>query len=310
MLGYAVRRVLWILPVLAVFVTLVFFLVRLAPGGPFDTERGMSPEVRANLEAAYGLDRSLAEQYAAYVTGLLHGDFGPSFRFKDHSVTDLIAAGLPNSLQLGGLAVLVAVLAGIPLGVFAATRRNSALDHLATGAAVLGLAIPVFVMGPLLVLVFAVRLGWLPAGGWHAGNAAERVLPVVTLALPMLAYVTRLTRASVLEVLASTFVRAARARGLGAAEVLMAHVLPAALVPVAGYLGPAAATALAGSLVVENVFGIPGMGRHLVQGALNRDYLLVMGLVIVYALIMLLANLAVDLAYAWLDPRVRAGVHR
>lgn len=310
MLGYAVRRALWMLPTLAIIVTAAFFLVRLAPGGPFDAERALPPGVRASLEAAYGLDRPLHEQYVAYVDGLLHGDLGPSVRFRDETVSGLIRAGLPVSLTLGGLALFAAMLAGVPLGALAALRHNSAADHALTGIAALGIAVPVFVIAPCAVLVFAVGLHWLPAGGWEPGRPGDMVLPVTTLALPMLAYVARLTRGSVLEAVASPWALAARARGLRARDLVLLHLLPAALVPVVGYLGPAAASALTGSLVVETVFSIPGIGRHTVQAALNRDYLLVLGVVIVYATILLVANLLVDLAYAWLDPRIRTAVRR
>ena len=310
MLAYVLKRLLGAVPTLAVIVVLAFLLMRLAPGGPFDEEQAIPPEIRANLERAYGLDQPAHVQLGRYVAGLSRGDFGPSYKFKDFTVTELIAAGLPVSLQLGVLAMLAAVLAGIPLGTFAALRHNRGADHLVMALAVIGIAVPVFVIAPLAALVFGVHLARLPVAGWEPGNWRDMVMPVAALALPVTAYVARLTRGSLLEVLASPFVRAARARGLGTARVVWRHALPAGLVPVVSYLGPAAAAVLTGSLVVEVIFGLPGLGRHLVQGALNRDYTLVMGMVIVYATAMILMNLLVDLAYAWLDPRMRPGAGR
>ena len=310
MLAYVLKRLLGALPTLAVIVVVAFLLVRLAPGGPFDEEQAIPPEIRANLERAYGLDQPLHVQLGRYVAGLARGDFGPSFKFKDFSVTELIAAGLPVSLQLGALAMLAAIGIGLPLGVLAALRHNRALDHLVMAWAVVGIAVPVFVVAPLAALVFGVHLGWLPVAGWTPGEWRDMVLPVAALALPVTAYVARLTRGSLLEVLATPFVRAARARGIGPARVVWRHALPASLIPVVSYLGPAAAAVLTGSLVVEVLFGLPGLGRYLVQGALNRDYTLVLGMVVVYATVMILMNLLVDVAYAWLDPRVRPGRSR
>lgn len=307
MILYALKRLLGAIPTLALIIVLSFLLTRLAPGGPFDDEQAVPPEIRANLERAYGLDQPLAVQLGRYVSGLLRGDFGPSFKFKDFSVTELIAAGLPVSLQLGGLSLLVAILAGIPLGTLAAMRHNRAADHVIMAVAVVGIAVPVFVVAPLAALVFGVHLGWLPVAGWSPGEWRDMLLPTLTLALPVVAYVARLTRGSMLETLRSPFVRAARARGVPGSRVVWRHALPAALAPVVSYLGPAAAAVLTGSLVVETIFGLPGMGRHLVQGALNRDYTLVMGMVIVYGSFMIALNLLVDIAYAWLDPRIRPG---
>jgi len=306
-LAYVIKRLLGAIPTLAIIIVLSFLLTRLAPGGPFDEEQALPPEIKANLERAYGLDQPVPVQLARYVSGLLRGDFGPSFKFKDFSVTELIATGLPVSLKLGLAAMLLAVLVGVPLGTLAAVRHNRAADHFVTGFAVLGIAVPVFVIAPLAALIFGIYLGWLPVAGWAPGTVRDMVLPVVTLALPVIAYIARLTRGSVLETLRASFVRAARARGVPERRLLLHHVLPAALVPVVSYLGPATAAVLTGSLVVETIFGLPGLGRYLVQGALNRDYTLVMGMVIVFAAIMIALNLVVDLAYAWLDPRMRPG---
>jgi oligopeptide transport system permease protein len=303
--NFILRRLIGAIPTLALVVALSFLLTRLAPGGPFDREQPLPPDIQANLEAAYGLDQPVHVQFGRYVKGILHGDFGPSFRFQDFSVTELIASGLPVSLALGAAAVLLALGLGIPAGMLAARSRGGPGDRLVMALTVAGISLPVFVVAPVLMLVFGVWLRWLPVAGWIPGRPADLVLPVVSLALPVLAFVARLTRASLLEVLRAPWIRAARARGLPESAILLRHALPAAMLPVVSYVGPAAAAVLAGSLVVETLFGLPGMGRHLVQGALNRDYTLVMGMVIVYAFLMILLNLAADLAYAWLDPRVR-----
>jgi oligopeptide transport system permease protein len=305
MLYYAARRLGGVLPTLFVIITLSFFIIRLAPGGPFDEEQTLPPEIKANLEAAYGLDQPLLVQYGRYLKGLVRGDFGPSFKFKDFSVTELIAQGLPVSLSLGLSAVLLAMLVGIPLGTLAALRQNSPTDHGIMGLAVLGIALPSFVTGPLFALLFGLYLRWLPVAGWEDGAPRYLVLPVIVLALPVIAYIARLTRGSLLEVLRTNFVRTARAKGLPEHRVILRHALRPALLPVVSYLGPATAVVITGSLVVETVFGLPGTGRYLVQGAINRDYTLVMGMIIVYGSLTLLCNLIADLLYGWLDPRVR-----
>jgi len=304
--AFVVRRLLGAIPTLALIVALAFLLTRLAPGGPFDEEQSLPPEIRANLETAYGLDQPVHVQFGRYVAGLARGDFGPSFKFRDFTVSELIASGLPVSLTLGVAALGLALALGIPAGVWAALSRGRAADRLVMTFAVAGISVPVFVIAPLLALLFGVWLRWLPVAGWMPGRPSDLVLPVVTLALPVIAYLARLTRGSLLEILRAPWIRAARARGLPECAVIVRHALPASLLPVVSYLGPAAAAVLAGSLVVETLFGLPGMGRHLVQGALNRDYTLVMGMVIVYAALMIVLNLAADLVYAWLDPRIRA----
>jgi oligopeptide transport system permease protein len=304
MLAYAARRLAAVLPTLLVIVTLAFIVVRLAPGGPFDAEQSLPPEIKANLERAYGLDQPLIQQYLHYLGAVLHGDFGPSLKYRDLSVRALIGAGLPVSLTLGLAALLVALAAGVPLGTWAALRRGTAIDHGIMSVAVLGAALPSFVTGPLLVLAFGLGLHWLPVAGWQPREPRYLILPVVTLALPLIAYIARLIRSSLLEVLQSDYIRAARARGLGTRRIIWRHALPPALLPVVSYLGPATAFVVTGSLVVETVFGLPGSGRYLVEGAINRDYTLVMGMVIVYGVVTLLCNLAADLIYGWLDPRV------
>jgi len=309
MLKLLIRRLLGAIPTLFVIVTLSFFLMRLAPGGPFDQEQRLPPEIEANLQAAYGLDQPILVQYGRYLAGLVRGDFGPSFKYRDFTVTELIADGLPISLALGISAILLALLVGIPLGSVAALRKNAWPDRASMLIAVIGLSIPGFVIAPLLAWLFGLYLQWLPVAGWEEGKLSDAVLPVLALSLPVIAVVARLMRASLLEVLNQDFVRSARARGLSQWRTLIHHAMKPALLPVVSYLGPATAAVLTGSLVVETIFGIPGMGRYLVQGALNRDYTLVLGMVIVFAALTLLLNLIVDLLYGWLDPRVRGVSH-
>ncbi len=305
MLSYALRRIAGLIPTLLVIITVSFCVVRLTPGGPFDQEQALPPAVRANLERLYGLDQPLTVQYVHYLRGLLRGDFGPSLRQRDFTVSELIAQGLPLSATLGLAAILLAVLTGIPAGIAAALWRNRGADYCITTLAALSLALPSFVTGPLFALVFGLYLRWLPVAGWQHGAPRYLVLPVLTLALPVAAYVARLTRASLLEVLGAHYVRSARARGLGTPRVLWRHALRPALMPVVSYLGPAVAFVMTGSLVIETVFGLPGTGRYLVEGAIDRDYPLVMGMIVVYGALTLFLNLIADLIYGWLDPGVR-----
>jgi oligopeptide transport system permease protein len=307
MLRYFARRLGAAIPTLFVIVTLSFFLTRLAPGGPFDQERTLPPEIMANLENAYGFDQPLWVQYGRYLRGLMHGDFGPSFRYRDFTVTELIRQGLPVTLEIGSLALLLALGLGIPIGVFAALHRNTAADYAAITLAVAGIAIPPFVVLPLLGLSFGIYLRWLPVAGWEPNSPAHLVLPVIALALPPLAYIARLTRSGMLEVLTSNYLRTAIAKGLPRRTILLRHALRPALVPVAGYLAPAVASIMTGSLVVESIAGLPGIGRYLVQGALNRDYTLVLGMVILYSTVLIVMGLVVDVLYGLLDPRVRFG---
>jgi oligopeptide transport system permease protein len=305
MLRYAVTRLLGIVPTLILVITVAFFVVRLAPGGPFDQEMTLPPEIRANLEAAYGLDQPMWVQYGRYLNGLLHGDFGPSFKYRDFTVTELIRRGLPVSLTIGFLALVLAIVAGVAAGCVAALRRNRWIDPLVMGVAVIGMILPVLVIAPVLQLLFGIELGWLPVAGWRNGAIDDLILPVVTLALPLMAYIARLTRGSMLEVLASNYIRTAQAKGLPWRRIVLRHALPPALLPVVSYLGPASAMVLTGSLVVERLFGLPGSGRYLIEGALNRDYTLVLGMTVVVATLTLTLNFVADIVYAWLDPRVR-----
>ena len=305
MARYILRRLAGAVATVFAIITISFFLIRVAPGGPFDRERPLDPTVRANLEAVYHLDQPRLRQYVYYLSGLMHGDMGPSFIYRDFSVAELFRAGLPVSVQIGGYALLLALALGGALGTIAALRQNRAVDYGVMTAAALGITIPNFVTAPLLTLFFALYLKVLPAGGWGGGDLANKILPIVTLALPYVAAIARLTRGSMIEALRSDHIRTARAYGLTPYMVIVVHALRAAILPVVSYLGPAAAGILTGSVVIETIFGIPGIGRYFVQGALNRDYTLVMGTVVIIACFVILFNLAVDLAYALLDPRVR-----
>ncbi len=304
MLKYSLRRLASAVPTLFLLITVVFFMIRIAPGGPFDSERALPPEIEANLAAKYHLDEPLVMQYGRYMWQIARLDFGPSFHYRDWSVNDLILQGAPVSFTLGALALLIALGVGVPVGAWAALRQNRPADYTTMGFAMIGISIPNFVMAPLLILLFAITLGWLPAGGWEY-TPSRMLLPVLTLALPMIAYVARITRGSMIEVLHSSFIRTARAKGMPEKEVLMNHALKPALLPVISYLGPAAAAIMTGSVVVERIFTLPGLGSYFVQGALNRDYTLVMGVVILYGILIILLNFLVDLLYAWLDPRIR-----
>ena len=289
---------------LAALVTLTFFVMRLAPGGPFSRNRKISPEVQANIEAAFHLDEPIWQQFGRFVWGVLRMDLGPSTRHRDYSVNDLIASGLPYSLTIGFWAVVIAALVGVGLGLAGALRRNSATDYLAGTVGVVGIAIPIFVIGPLLQAVFSLRLSWLPVGGITEGWRSL-VLPVIVLALPNIAYISRLTRTSMIETLRENYVRTARAKGVGWRRVLWRHTLTGALLPVIAYLGPATAAIITGSILIETIFAVPGIGRHFVDAALNRDYPLVMGITLLYGGILILFNIATDVVRAILDPRIR-----
>jgi len=305
LLRYALLRLLGAIPTLLLVIVLAFLMVHAAPGGPFDAERALPPDIEANIAAAYHLDEPLHRQFLRYISGVLQGDLGPSYRYRDHTVGELIGSAFPLSLKLGATAMLLAVTVGVLLGALAAIRRNTVLDRSIMVIAMTGISIPVFVIAPVFVLFLAVKLQWLPAG-WSGNEGVARfVLPVVALALPQIAYIARLTRASMIDVLASDFVRTARAQGLGTSAIVRYHALKPAMLPVLSYLGPAIAAILTGSVVVEEIFGIPGLGQFFVRGALNRDYTLVLGIVIFYASLVVLLNLVVDILYGAIDPRIR-----
>ena len=306
MFAYAIRRLLSAIPTLIIIITVAFFMMRIAPGGPFDLERALPPEIEKNVLAAYNLDQPIWKQYLDYIGGLVQGDFGPSYKYRDFDVAELLAAGFPASLKVGGLAILLAMLIGITLGTLAALKQNSSADYAVMGLAMTGIAIPNFVMAPLLTLIFGVYLSWLPVAGWGDGALKNLFLPVVALAMPQIAYIARLTRGSMVEVLNANYIRTARAKGLRERLVVIRHGLKAALLPVVSYLGPATAAVITGSVVIETIFDIPGIGRYFIQGALNRDYTLVLGVMIFYASLIIVLNLIVDLIYGLLDPKIRS----
>jgi len=292
-------------PTLLLVIVLAFLMVHAAPGGPFDDERVLPADVEANIAAAYHLDEPLPQQFLRYLEGLLKGDLGPSYRYRDYTVSELIADAFPLSLKLGALAMSLALLLGVAAGTAAALRQGSTFDRVVMGFAMTGISIPVFVIAPVLVMLLAVKLQWLPAGWSGTTSLTRYLLPVVTLALPQIAYIARLTRASMIDVLARDFIRTARAQGLDTLTILRVHALKPAMLPVLSYMGPAVAAILTGSVVVEEIFGIPGLGQFFVRGALNRDYTLVLGIVVFYATLIVLLNLAVDILYGVIDPRVR-----
>lgn len=302
MITFITRRFLLMIPTLWVIATLTFVLVRLAPGGPFVSEREIPEAARAELLHRYGLDRPLHEQYLTFLGNAARLDFGPSYKYPDREVREILIQGFAVSAELGAWALLVAVLFGVPIGVIAAVRQNRVEDFAAMTFALAGVSIPNFVLGPLLVLLFSLTLLWLPAALWT--GPASRVLPVLALSVSYIAYIARLTRAGMLEVLQQDFVRTARAKGLGERSVVMGHALQLGILPVVSYLGPAAARIIMGSIVIEQIFAVPGLGRYLVVGAINRDYTLVLGVVLFYAAFLMLLNLIVDVAYQRLDPRV------
>ena len=305
MLRFIGRRLLVAIPTLFLVVTLAFFMMRAAPGSPFDMDRKLSPEIEANVMAKYGMDKPLGAQYADYLTGVLQGDFGPSLKYKDKTVLQILQENYKVSLILGLSAITLAGAIGVTLGVLAALKQNGWVDYGVMGVAIVGVCIPTFVTAPLLVLLFGSILQWLPNGGWNGGALQNLVLPITVLALPQIAIISRLTRAGMIEVLQSNYVRTARAKGLPAHRVVFKHALRAAILPLVSYLGPACAGLLTGSLVVEKIFNLPGLGKFFVISALQRDYTVVMGMVIFYAGLILFLNLIADLLYAVLDPRVR-----
>jgi oligopeptide transport system permease protein len=305
MARYFIRRVLSLIPTLFIVITLSFFLIRLAPGGPFARERDVPEAILQNLMKRYHMDEPLFKQYLRYMKDIIHWDFGPSYRYRDLTVNEIIDRGLPVSMSLGVISLTLAAVGGIAVGIISALKQNRWQDYVAVSVAVVGISVPLFVMGPVLQLVFGMKLKILPIGQWISTNGIKAViLPAVTLSFPYFAYIARLSRASILEVLRSDYIRTARAKGLKESVVVWKHVLKGALLPVVTYLGPAFSGIVVGSIVIESVFLVPGIGRPFVQSALNRDYTLIMAEVVVYSVILIIANLVVDVIYGLLDPRI------
>lgn len=305
MWNYALRRILVTVPALLAVITICYWMLHATPGGPFDAERKVSAAVLANLQAKYHLDLPAWQQYLYYLNGLLHGDLGASFRYADWTVNDLVAKALPVSLAIGGLAMLISVVLGLALGIWAALRQNSAVDHALMVVCNLGSAVPSFVIGPLLVMVFAIWLPWLPSGGWNDFAGRFMVLPVALLTMINVSTVGRVMRGSLIEVLGSNFIRTARAKGLPTRTVVLRHAMRPALLPVVSVLGPLAISSITSAVVTETWFSLPGLGKLIVNGAANRDYTLVLGLVVLVTVLAVMLNLLVDLAYAFLDPKIR-----
>ena len=303
MFRFIVRRLLETIPVLLIIITATFFMIRFVPGGPFTAEKAVTPEILRNLEAHYGLNEPLYRQYFDYLGSLLHGDLGPSFKYPNRTVNEIIADKLPTSLELGALSLLVALLIGLPLGLFAAIRRNTWIDYLCSSVAMVGICIPTFVMGPLLVLAFAIHFNWFNASGWYSPR--DWILPSLVLGFFYSAYIARLTRGGMLDVLNQDYIRTARAKGAGETRVILKHALRGGLLPVVSFLGPATAGILTGSFVIEIIFQIPGLGREFVNSAFNRDYTLVLGTVILYATLIIAFNFVVDVVQVWLNPRLK-----
>lgn len=305
MLSYAIRRLLQALPTLLIIIALAFFMMRIAPGGPFDGERALPAQIEANIAARYNLDQPLPVQFLLYLKNVLQFDFGPSLKIRDFNVTELIASGLGASVLIGSAALVAALGLGILAGTIAALRQNSWVDYSVMATAMTGITVPNFVMAPLLTLVFGIMLGWLPVGGWGGGRLEYLILPITALALPQVAAVARLTRGSMIEVIRANFIRTARAKGLPEHITIFRHALKGGMLPVVSYMGPTAAGLITGSIVIEQIFQIPGIGRYFIQAALNRDYPLVMGTVIVFAVAVIVLNLIVDIVYGLLDPKIR-----
>jgi oligopeptide transport system permease protein len=305
LLRYTVSRLLGAIPTILVIITLAFLLLHTAPGGPFDSQKKIPPEIKASIERKYHLDEPLYKQYLRDLAGILVGDFGPSYQYRDTTVNEIIRQGFPIDIVIGGCALAGALLVGLPIGIMAALRRDTGWDHLSMGISMIGISIPVFVVAPILILVFAVNLHWAPAGGWGTGSLKNIVLPAAALAAPYIAYVARLIRGSMAEVLNSPFILMARAKGVPNYLIIVRHAMKPALMPLVSFLGPAVVGVITGSIVIETVFGLPGIGRAFVDGALNRDYTLVLGVTILYGILIVLFNLLADLSYSVLDPRVR-----
>ncbi|MBY6198739.1 oligopeptide ABC transporter permease OppB [Vibrio hangzhouensis] len=305
MFKFIMKRIFEAIPTLLVLITVSFFLMRFAPGNPFSSERPLPPEVMANINAKYGLDKPVFEQYTTYLTNILQGDFGPSFKYKDFTVNELVANALPVSAKVGFLAFIFTVIMGVTVGTIAALRQNSWLDYGIMATAMLGVVMPSFVLAPVLIYIFSINLGWLPAGGWNDGSFKYMALPIIGMSLLYVATFARITRGSMIETLNSNFIRTARAKGLSYRYIIIKHALKPALLPVVSYMGPAFVGIITGSVVIETIFGLPGIGKLFVNAAFNRDYSLVMGVTILIGFLFILFNAVVDILLAMIDPKIR-----
>ncbi|MCG6200301.1 oligopeptide ABC transporter permease OppB [Psychromonas antarctica] len=305
MFKFILKRVIEAIPTLLILITISFFLMRFAPGSPFSSERTLPPQVMQNINAKYGLDKPVMEQYTTYLVNVLQGDLGPSFKYKDYTVNELVAAALPVSAKIGSVAFLFAVFFGVSIGTIAALRQNSWLDYSVMSTAMLGIVMPSFVLAPVLIYIFSIHLGWFPAGGWLDGSAQYMVLPVLGMSMMYVATFARITRGSMIETLNSNFIRTARAKGLSFPYIVLHHALKPAMLPVVSYMGPAFVGIITGSVVIETIFGLPGIGKLFVNAAFNRDYSLVMGVTILIGLLFILFNAIVDILLAYVDPKIR-----
>jgi len=303
MLRFVARRLLQMIPVLFIIATMTFFMLRLAPGGPFDSEKSVTPEIRKNLESYYGLNKPLYRQYYDYLANVVRGDLGPSFKYPNRTVNELIGESFPISAELGFWSLLVALAVGLPAGIISSLRPNTAIDYIPNSLAMAGICVPNFVLGPLLVLIFALTLGWVRVSGWD--EPIDRVLPALTLGAAYAAYIARLTRGGMLEIFSQDFIRTARAKGASPLRIILKHALRGGLLPVVSYLGPAVAGLITGSFVVETIFQIPGLGRYFVNAAFNRDYTMVLGAVLFYGALIVVFNLIVDVVLVWMNPRLK-----
>lgn len=305
MLKFILKRLLEAIPTLLVLITISFFLMRFAPGNPFSSERPLPPEVMANINAKYGLDKPVSTQYITYLGNVLQGDFGPSFKYKDFSVNELVFTALPVSAKVGFAAFIFTVILGVSIGTLAAIRQNSWFDYLIMASSMLGVVMPSFVLAPVLIYIFSIKLGWLPAGGWQDGSFQYMALPMIGMSLLYVATFARITRSSMIETLKSNFIRTAKAKGLSYRYIIIKHALKPAMLPVVSYMGPAFVGIITGSVVIETIFGLPGIGKLFVNAAFNRDYSLVMGVTILIGFLFILFNAVVDILLAYIDPKIR-----
>ncbi|QUM77827.1 oligopeptide ABC transporter permease OppB [Moritella sp. 24] len=305
MFKFIIKRIFESIPTMLVLITLSFFLMRFAPGNPFSSERALPPEVMANINAKYGLDKPVLEQYTTYLTNIIQGDLGPSFKYKDFTVNELVGAALPVSAKIGFFAFVLTLILGVFIGTMAALRQNTWFDYTIMSTAMLGVVMPSFVLAPALIYLFSINLGWLPAGGWNSGTWMYMILPVVAMSLLYVATFARITRGSMIEVMNSNFIRTARSKGLSKPHIVIKHALKPAMLPVVSYMGPAFVGIITGSVVIETIFGLPGIGKLFVNAAFNRDYSLVMGITVLIGFLFILFNAIVDILLAYIDPKIR-----